>query len=301
MSISHIKLKKFNAFQEIEMNFSTGINVLVGENGSGKTQLMKAMYACKEYETQTIKLSKENYKNYFGSENPPKSHSILIKNSSKKPKDEKMVFIPTKDMLTHSKGFLSICDTYDMPFDKTQTDILKNAFFPKLNTTPTLGENVLKVLEETIGGTVSVEDEVFYVAKQNGEKVRFSLEAEGFKKFALLWQLILNGRIGENTVLFWDEPEANVNPSLLGEVAKILLELAKNKVQIFIATHSYVLAKYLEIKCPEESPIQFHSFYKNEGAILCESNHNFRDLKKNLIISSYDQLLDEVYSQCLEE
>ena len=49
-------------------------------------------------------------------------------------------------------------------------------------------------------------------------------------------------------ILLWDEPEANLNPELFPLVAEILLELQKNDVQIFVATHSYNFAKYLEIR-----------------------------------------------------
>ncbi|WP_337506674.1 hypothetical protein [Megasphaera sp.] len=41
------------------------------------------------------------------------------------------------------------------------------------------------------------------------------MEAEGFKKIGILWQLLMNETITENTILLWDEPEANLNPEFL--------------------------------------------------------------------------------------
>jgi len=43
--ITRLGLKNFVAFDEIEIDFSSKINVIIGENGTGKTQLMKAAYA----------------------------------------------------------------------------------------------------------------------------------------------------------------------------------------------------------------------------------------------------------------
>ncbi|WP_338144629.1 AAA family ATPase [Clostridium tetani] len=38
-------MKKFTVFKNIKVNFSKGINIIMGENGTGKTQLLKAAYA----------------------------------------------------------------------------------------------------------------------------------------------------------------------------------------------------------------------------------------------------------------
>lgn len=35
----------FTAFQRIDISFSKGINILIGENGTGKTHIMKMIYA----------------------------------------------------------------------------------------------------------------------------------------------------------------------------------------------------------------------------------------------------------------
>ena len=41
--ISHFHLKNFIAFAELAIDFSPGINIIIGENGTGKTQLLKAI------------------------------------------------------------------------------------------------------------------------------------------------------------------------------------------------------------------------------------------------------------------
>lgn len=43
--ISKIELENFTLFHDIEVNLSPKINIIIGENGTGKTQLLKAAYA----------------------------------------------------------------------------------------------------------------------------------------------------------------------------------------------------------------------------------------------------------------
>lgn len=43
--MERLELKNFTAFKNLALNFSTGINVIIGENGTGKTHLLKAAYA----------------------------------------------------------------------------------------------------------------------------------------------------------------------------------------------------------------------------------------------------------------
>jgi len=209
------------------------------------------------------------------------------------------IFIPAKDMLTHARGLISMTEnrSKDMPFDSTLLDIIKNAEFWKLDEVTILSEKMLKEMEVIIGGQIVQENGDFYVVKADGSKTKFSVEAEGVKKIGLLWQLIMNGVICKDSVLFWDEPEANLNPTLIPVIVDILIELSNNGVQIFLATHDYMFAKYFEVKEINQENIRFHSLYKTENGIACESGPNFRDLKNNPIISAFDVLLDEVISK----
>lgn len=43
--ITRLELKNFTAFEDLAIDFSPKINVIIGENGTGKTHLLKAVYA----------------------------------------------------------------------------------------------------------------------------------------------------------------------------------------------------------------------------------------------------------------
>jgi len=73
------------------------------------------------------------------------------------------------------------------------------------------------------------------------------LVAEGYRKLGMLSRLIATGALLDKGSLFWDEPEANLNPLLIKKVAKSILDLSASGVQVFIATHSLFLLREIEI------------------------------------------------------
>ena len=52
MALKKIELKNITVFEEMNISFNDGINVFIGENGMGKTHIMKLLYsACKAAKT----------------------------------------------------------------------------------------------------------------------------------------------------------------------------------------------------------------------------------------------------------
>ena len=89
--------------------------------------------------------------------------------------------------------------------------------------------------------------------------MEMNLVAEGFRKFATLYKLLANGTLTPETTLFWDEPEANLNPALLKDMAAVLAELARAGFQIILATHSLFLLKELHI-LSQQAPLPIKYF-----------------------------------------
>ncbi len=345
MSVKKINIQNFTVFKDFGANLAKGINVFIGENGTGKTHLLKLIYtmilATNENSTNfetlpeippfdgtTYHVQSFDMDPYFGVpfkslmntnfEYPNKITLIDDKNKNSivkfdpyfpflkvsvdyREKWKKSIFIPAKDMLTHSKGFMSMYEEYSMPFDDTYYDIIKKALLPNLKEIPQIGKNILPILEKIIGGKVIVENETFFIEKTDGRKINFSVEAEGIKKIAILWQLIMNKSIAENSVLIWDEPEANINPKLMKSVAEILLELSRQGVQIFVASHNYIFAKYIEVLMQETDEVLFHALYKTQNdGVLCETESKFSLLNNNSIIEESISLYEKEIEKAME-
>ena len=124
-------------------------------------------------------------------------------------------------MLSHSKGFLALNEKYKMPFDGTQIDIVVNDSLPEARNVHTYMQSILEKISQVIDGEVIQESDTFYVLKKDGQKLDFSLEAEGLRKLGLLWKLIRNGLLETGTILLWDEPEGNLNPELFSFAIKM--------------------------------------------------------------------------------
>lgn len=329
MAIKSIEVKNLLVFGQhdnstFQLDFCDGINVIIGENGVGKTTLLKMLYAAMQWSESKMNPLKhffsisengnsvlknaDNLMEPGGFSVTDGEHSVTCSVSEVEVSesvgwdklDIQSVFIPSTEMLSHSKGFLALNQKYHMPFDGTQVDIIVNASLPETREVPTAMERILNKISDVIGGTVIQEEDTFYVIKKDGYKVEFSLEAEGLRKLGLLWKLIRNGLLENGSVLLWDEPEANLNPELYPLVAEILLELEKNGVQIFVATHSYNFAKYLEIRREKKEQVMFHNLYKmssESGVILSNSAFRMEDVSPNHIMIADMNLLDEVYEQ----
>jgi energy-coupling factor transporter ATP-binding protein EcfA2 len=54
--ITSISLKNFAAFKKLELEFTSGINIIIGENSCGKTQILKSIYALSSDQDITSKL-----------------------------------------------------------------------------------------------------------------------------------------------------------------------------------------------------------------------------------------------------
>ena len=117
--------------------------------------------------------------------------------------------------------------------------------------------------------------------------------AEGLRKLGLLWMLIHNGTLLEGSVLFWDEPETNLNPGLFGPVVEILLELQRQGVQVFIATHDYLILKQLDLQTTGDDSVVYHALHRDDsGELVCSSTDSYHAIELNAIAEAFSDVYD---------
>ena len=334
--LEQIKLERFTAFEDLSLKFSPGLNVFIGENGCGKTHLLKILYAACDITTSqksfpaklnrvflpsgeqigrlvkrrstsstctieitrsvqlegkskslTLRLSMSNH-----TKDPAKA---IVSGAYKQWQDHPLpsVYIPVKDMMANAPGFRSLYSLRNIHFEEVYCDIIDRAFLGTLKgPTDKNRKNLLEILQQSMDGKVVSRKEEFFLKSRQGD-LEFTLLAEGIRKLGLLWILIQNGTLLAGSALFWDEPEANLNPKLMRSVVKILIELQKLGVQLFITTHNYNLLKEFDLQAEAGDKIIFHSLFREkDGKVSASSFDNYDELHPNTIDETLGSLAD---------
>lgn len=178
------------------------------------------------------------------------------------------IFFPTREVISIFPGFAALYRDRHVEFDETYYDLclaLEAVALrgPRLQAIKSL----IDPLEAIIDGSVKVENGRFYLAIPGKGKMEIALVAEGMRKIAMLAYLITNGALKDKGMLFWDEPETNLNPRLIKLMAQTILTLTENGIQVFIATHSLFLLRELEILTSENVPQRFFALSETDTGI----------------------------------
>jgi predicted ATPase len=333
--ISRLELENFTCFAKAEMDFSSGINVFIGENGTGKTHVLKTMYAMlrkgwiggdseeaaqfrlgmnlreifKSRNNKAVKLLRnkniesnilllfdkhDNELNYWYQLiiNGEKFKYKASKDLEEKIIDKSLLFIPTHEMLTLFDGFTAAYRRRETSFDGTYYELAENlSAKPLINGDLEEAQILLNEFENEVNIKVFEENGQFYLKFKDGLEVEAPLAAEGLKKLAQMIYLIQNGSLNKDTILFWDEPETNLNPKYIKIVAKFLQVLAKNGVQIFVATHDYLLTYLLSLSAEypkhDTPPMRFFSLSKGENGTEIEFADTIHGIQNNAILDEF--------------
>lgn len=140
---------------------------------------------------------------------------------------------------------------------------------------------LLQPLEAAMGGSIELERGGRFYLKLPNERMEMHLVAEGLRKLAMVARLIATGSLLDKGYLFWDEPEANLNPKIVRQVANTIMSLAHNGIQVFVATHSLFLMREIHILLKQsESALdaRFFGFHLEDGGVDVKSGKSMDDV-----------------------
>lgn len=290
--ISHLRASAFGPFRDIDVEFSPGLNVIVGDNATGKSQLLKLLYTGTKALHAAEQLTKKDLAPAIGSKlvgafrpatlgrltrraQGSSRASVSIKytgileelsfsfssrstrdvtidsvpNRDLRDQENAPVFLPPNELLSFADGFVALYNTRETTFEETWRDTIELLYLrplrgPRAQRANTLLEPFAELLD---GGTVVEEKGQFYLKQPGIGNLEAPLLAEGHRKLAMIVRLVSSGVLLEGGYLFWDEPEANLNPKSQRAVAHALRYLAAQGTQIFMATHSMFLLRELQM------------------------------------------------------
>lgn len=333
-----LTLENFTAFAKAHFEFCPGVNVLVGENGTGKTHVLKVLYSvqmmgsgaapnlrswgvksafritspkdlfrvlddhCEPYEVHGVVADKEwMFKAYEEAAHPESDKEWemgfgnwldFARHSPAKIKEP--VFIPPSPIIGNTVGFASTYDRVEMDVDVNVRHLVSQLLSPVQRHPHESTSVLLKEMETLLRGKTTTEGERFYLVGP-GRRTPIQLEADGIKVLATLERLIRVGVLVPGTCLYWDEPEAHLNPSLMDEVVKAIWMLARSGIQIFLATHSYLILKELEVQSVPGDHLKFFALEKTDEGTRVHEASRYLDIAPNLIEAQYGSLLDRAF------
>lgn len=290
--LESLQLRNFTAFAEADLQFSSGLNVFIGENGVGKTHLLKLPYAILAATSPqaqqsdgkpTKRLLQPRLRDKLVSVMRPDSLGRLARrqpgrqrcevkltltdraqiafNFATQSKSEvvlenlpsswlptKAVFLPTRELLSIYPGFSALYDSLHLEFDETWRDTCQFLGSPTVKgPRSAVVAPLLRELERLMGGRLWLEPNGRFYLRTHEGNMEMPLVAEGVRKLGMLARLLATGSLLDSSVLFWDEPETNLNPKLIRGVAEAVLRIARQGVQVFVATHNLFLLREFEV------------------------------------------------------
>lgn len=310
--ITEFEIENFGIRHHIAWKNLAGINLLIGENGSGKTSILKMLYAVLK-SLETNKKGNENRslsdiladKLYWtfqveklgelvtkGAEKPIRIHVVLddkhiafefgadTNTTIKKVQtdfvaswENSTIFIPAKEVLSLFQIILKSREQDHLfGFDDTYLDLVRALGIP-----PRRGKNSQAFAEgrqhlaEIINGRAIYDEgkKLWYFKQRNNAIFAVGILAEGIKKLAIFDQLLANHYLSTQSIIFIDEPESSLHPQVVSAFMELLYTLAKNGMQIFMATHSYFVLKKLYLIAQREAyAIPFLGLHKEENGRL---------------------------------
>lgn len=182
------------------------------------------------------------------------------------------VFVPSREGLASHPGFIAAYNARELAFDETYFDLALALDAQPLRAVAHKPlRRAIASLQQVLGGSVILDEGGFFVLldQQPGSyMIEAQLLSEGMRKVGSVARLLSNGAIAKGTTLFWDEPEANLNPTLTVALVDVLIALASAGVQIVLATHDYLLSETIALRTANARtvPTRFFAFERREGA-----------------------------------
>jgi predicted ATP-dependent endonuclease of OLD family len=292
--LDNLSIRNLTVFPEANLQFSRHLNVIVGENGTGKTHLLKTAYSAlatsweegrkptsslptkavmqtrlaeklvnvfrpeslgrlarrkQGRERCDIKLSFQNSQFDFAFSFATNSKTeVILEQVPEVWLDASSVYLPTRELLTIFPNFVSVYEGHYLEFEETWRDTCLLLGAPLQRGPKEKGiQKLLNPLELAMGGSIELDTNGRFYLKNASGRFEMPLVAEGQRKLAMLARLISTGVLVDKGALFWDEPEANLNPRLIKDVAQSIVNLSNGGIQVFLATHSLFLLREFEI------------------------------------------------------
>jgi len=152
-------------------------------------------------------------------------------------------------------------------------------------------------IKKIIAGEFVFESGGLSFVDENNRVIDKNLVSFGMTSLGMLGLLLKNNLIGKGSFVFFDEPETNLHPQWQVLLIDVFIELAKNGINIVMATHSLDMIKALEVKTKnEKDDFVGVNHFKSDGKLMkFESKNTYENLQKSreILSEAYEDLYYE--------
>lgn len=282
-----LHLKRVSVFHDECFDFSPRLNVIVGDNGTGKTHALKSGYLLAkalgytnlELNEITEEVRKRHIRHDFLStfklfrlgslisKDTKDSLRLVAEINTKSPSivdisvrtfpqnlmeniDIHILRDTALDNSFYSQIFIpsrDIISSIGDPLEGSCSDLYCLMYKVKGESTSSFFHNVTSIIYPFINGHLVFNERSLIFETSDGYPQELSLMSEGYLNLAILGYLLDNGGIIPGSTIFWDNPETGLNPVGIKVLAEILFKLAGLDVQVILTTHSLFLMQEFEI------------------------------------------------------
>ncbi len=154
-------------------------------------------------------------------------------------------------------------------------------------------------LKAKIGGEFIFDNGRLSFVDNSGRSIDKNLISFGMTNLGMIQVLLKNNVISKGSFVFFDEPETNLHPAWQVLLTKILIKLAKNGVNVVMATHSLDMIKALEVHTKgKNGDFIAINHFKKGGLFKFDSDNITENLieSRNELMNAYEDLfLSELY------
>ncbi|MEI0494448.1 ATP-binding protein [Brachyspira intermedia] len=313
--IKDFEIHDYRQFKNAKFDNFANVNLFVGDNDTGKTTILKFLYCishelkniintnirnCSVYQYINNLYTFNNFK--FGSSNKPTDKlkklylydensihfNASISNSNNEiitsndninnyNYDYKPLFIPAKEILSIMNAVIYLKNqNIESGFDDSYTDIIYEILARK-NIDKRELLNVFKNKYDFYKGNIQIDKNTNAINyyKNDGNIYNINITAEGIKKLGIFEVLHNTGNLTKKSILFIDEPENSLHPKMVRELMRFLVDISKEGVQIFMASHnSFVLNQLSNIAIKDNYPINVYFFLKEDDYTKIDGAYN---------------------------